>query len=250
MKTEAYEQYRSEANNWLKAARLRLLDAVLTKHAGTAGQLRILEIGAGVGQNVEVLRRFGTVDVLEIDPLGLRALREVEGINQIYDQPIPTELSGSYDVIIAFDVLEHLPDDRVATKWVASHLNPGGHFIATVPAYQWMFSDHDVALKHYRRYTRQRLVAALPPELPVRQAGYFVCLLFPLAAALRLVGKAVKLVRRSPADRTEAVRKQSSAVPALLDRLFLLELSAEVKLIGRGRALPFGLSVFCVARKS
>ncbi len=250
MKSEAYEQYRSEATNWLKAARLRLLDTILAEHAGSGGGLRILEIGAGVGQNVEVLRRYGTVDVLEIDPLGLQALREVAGIDRIYDQPIPTELDGSYDVIIAFDVLEHLPDDRVATKWVAEHLNPGGHFIATVPAYQWMFSDHDVALKHFRRYTRQRLVAALPPELPARQAGYFVCLLFPLAAAMRLAGKLVKLVRRSSAEQGEAVRKQSSAVPAVVDRLFLAELTGEVKLIGGGRALPFGLSVFCVARKS
>jgi SAM-dependent methyltransferase len=249
MKTEAYEQYRSEATNWLKAARLRLLDTILAKHAD-GRTLRILEIGAGVGQNVEVLRRYGTVDVLEIDPLGLQALREVEGINRIYDQPIPTGLDGGYDVIIAFDVLEHLPDDRVAAKWVAANLNQGGHFIATVPAYQWMFSDHDVALKHYRRYTRQRLVAALPPELRVRQAGYFVCLLFPLAAALRLVGKVAKLLRRSKTAEAEAVRKQSSSVPAAADRLFLLELTAEVKLIGGGRRLPFGLSVFCVAQKS
>jgi len=249
MKTEAYEQYRSEATNWLKAARLRLLDTILAKHAGAQPQLRILEIGAGVGQNVEVLRRYGTVDVLEIDPLGLQALREVAGINRIYDQPIPTELDGSYDVIIAFDVLEHLPDDRVATKWVAEHLTPGGHFIATVPAYQWMFSDHDVALKHFRRYTRRRLVAALPPELPAQQAGYFVCLLFPVAAAMRLAGKLVRLGRRAKAAEGEAVRKQSSAVPAVVDRLFLLELSGEVKAIGAGRAWPFGLSVFCVARK-
>ena len=249
MKTEAYEQYRSEATNWLKAARLRLLDTILAKHAGAGRALRILEIGAGVGQNVEVLRRYGTVDVLEIDPLGLQSLREVAGINRIYDQPIPTELDGSYDVIVAFDVLEHLPDDRTATKWVAEHLNPGGHFIATVTAYQWMFSDHDVALKHYRRYTRGRLVAALPAELPAQQAGYFVCLLFPVAATMRLAGKLVKLLRRSkPAD-GEAVRKQSSSVPAVADRLFRLELSGEVKLIGGGRSLPFGLSVFCVARK-
>lgn len=249
MKTEAYEQYRSEATNWLKAARLRLLDTILAKHTGSGRALRILEIGAGVGQNVEVLRRYGTVDVLEIDPLGLQALREVAGIARIYDQPIPTELEGSYDVIIAFDVLEHLPDDRVATKWVAEHLNPGGHFIATVPAYQWMFSDHDVALKHYRRYTRHRLVAALPAELPAQQAGYFVCLLFPVAATMRLAGKLVKLLRRGKAADGEAVRKQSSSVPAPVDRLFRLELSGEVKLIGAGRSLPFGLSVFCVARK-
>jgi SAM-dependent methyltransferase len=250
MKTEAYEQYRSEATNWLKAARLRLLDTILAKHTGSGRSLRLLEIGAGVGQNVEVLRRYGTVDVLEIDSLGLQSLREVAGINRIYDQPIPTELDGSYDVIIAFDVLEHLPDDRMATKWVAEHLNPGGHFIASVPAYQWMFSDHDVALKHYRRYTRRRLVAALPAELPAQQAGYFVCLLFPVAATLRLAGKLVKLVRRSKAADGEAVRKQSSSVPAVVDRLFRLELSGEVKLIGAGRTLPFGLSVFCVARKA
>jgi 2-polyprenyl-3-methyl-5-hydroxy-6-metoxy-1,4-benzoquinol methylase len=248
MKTQAYEQYRSEANNWLKAARLRLLDSILKQYAGKGKALRILEIGAGVGQNVEVLRKYGSVDVLEIDPLGLEALRTLEGVNQVFDQPIPLELDGSYDVIVAFDVLEHLEDDKVATKWVAAHLNRGGHFIATVPAYQWMFSDHDVALMHYRRYTKPQLVAAMPAELTVRKAGYFVFLLFPIAAAMRMLGKALKRVRGTKAD-GDAVRKQSASVPGVVDKVFLAELSGEVAAIRRGVSLPWGLSVFCVAEK-
>jgi len=248
MKTEAYEQYRSEANNWLKAARLRLLDTVLTKYSGTGRPLKLLEIGAGVGQNVQVLAKYGTVDVLEIDPLGLEALRELDGVNKVFDVPIPADLPGGYDVIIAFDVLEHLENDKAAAEWVASMLNPGGHFIATVPAYQWMFSDHDVALKHYRRYTRDRLVGALPSNLPSRQAGYFVCGLFPLAAGMRIVGKGKKLITRKKTD-SEAVRKQSSSVPGAVDKVFLAELDREVKAIGAGKSLPWGLSVFVVAEK-
>lgn len=249
MKAEAYLQYRSEASNWLKAARLKLLSTLLEQYGGTGHDLRILEIGAGVGQNVDELRKFGTVDVLEIDPLGLAALRELDGVNQVFDQPIPVELGRTYDAIIAFDVLEHLEDDRLATKWIAGHLNAGGHLIATVPAYQWMFSDHDVALEHYRRYTKNRLVEAMPPDMTARRAGYFVCLLFPLAAVTRTLGKLTKRLRgRSGSG--ETARKQSSSVPSVLDNILEQELTAEVKVISRGRGLPFGLSVFCVVEKN
>lgn len=180
MEREAYEQYRAEASNWLKQGRMRLLRAMLDAIPARQRPLRCLEVGAGVGQNVPVLARRGSVDVVEIDELGLAALRGMQGIRRIHDRPIPFALEETYDVVVAFDVLEHIADDRLAAAWICDHLAPGGHLIVSVPAYQWLFSDHDVALQHFRRYTRRRLVAALPAGMSVERAGYFVSLLFPL----------------------------------------------------------------------
>lgn len=250
MKDESYEQMSSEASNWLKRGRARLLRVLLRRHARAGSGLQLLEIGAGVGQNVPVLQELGEVDVLEINPLGLARLRELDGVRHVFDQPVPAPLEGPYDVIVAFDVLEHLADDRAAAAWVASLLGEGGVFVATVPAYQWLFGDHDRALDHFRRYTRSRLVAALSPDLEVRQAGYFVSLLLPLAVLMRLVGSwRGALTARRRGGATEAVRKQSAVVPGPVDALFLAELRGEVAAIGRGARLPFGLSVFAVARK-
>ena len=251
MQHESYEQMNAEASNWLKVGRGRLLRVLLDQHAPAVGGLRILEIGAGVGQNVPVLREFGEVDVLEINPLGLAALREMDGIRQVFDVPVPSVIEGEYDVVVAFDVLEHLADDREASAWVASLLVDGGVFVATVPAYQWLFSDHDRALEHYRRYTRRSLVASLPPDLPVARAGYFVSLLLPLAVSVRLVGRLAQRLR-GQGTRTDhgTSRKQSAVLPRPADAVFLAELTGEVGAIRRGFRFPFGLSVFVVARKS
>jgi SAM-dependent methyltransferase len=247
MKVEAYEQYRAESQNWLKTARMRLLRAFLADFPAAGRRLQILEVGAGVGQNVPVIAEFGVVDVVEINPLGLDGLRESGNVREIYDQPIPFELAETYDVIVAFDVLEHIEDDRGATDWIRAHLRPGGQLIATVPAYQWLFSDHDVALRHYRRYTRRRLSAIMPAGMTVKRAGYFNCVLFPLAAAMRIVGKiAGKLSGRNS---SQAVLKQSAEVPGFVDRVFLRVLSVELWAIKRGARLPYGLSVFCIAVK-
>ncbi|KQV72777.1 hypothetical protein ASC64_19195 [Nocardioides sp. Root122] len=251
MRDESYEQMSAEADNWLKVGRGHLLRTLLTEHANDRGGLQILEIGAGVGQNVPILQEFGEVDVLEINPLGLTALRKLEGVRHVFDHAIPAPLQGPYDVVIALDVLEHLADDHAAAAWVASLLSAGGVFVATVPAYQWLFGDHDRALDHYRRYTRRRLVSAMPPELEVRQAGYFVTLLFPIAVVMRLASSSRRVFksRRRGAGSNDAGRKQSAAVPARVDGLFLAELRAEAAIIGRGIRLPFGLSAFAVARK-
>ncbi len=246
MKAEAYEQYRAESSNWLKTARVRLLRAFLADVPDHGRPLRLLEIGAGVGQNVPVLAERGTVDVVEIDPLGIDALRAVAEVRTLYDKPVPFDLPETYDVIVAFDVLEHLENDREAAQWVSDHLAPAGRFIANVPAYQFLFSGHDVALKHFRRYTRKRLLAAMPEQLTVERDTYFNCVLFPLAAGMRIAGK---VSARLGGRRDEAVRKQSSEVPGIVDRVFSAILAGEVWAIRRGVTLPFGLSVFCVMRK-
>lgn len=249
MREDAYRQYQSEASNWLKSARLALLRSLLRQHAGSSRTLRILEIGAGVGQNVEVLREFGTVDVLEVDPRGIEALRVVEGVRRIFEEPIPDAAVETYDIIVAFDVLEHLEDDRAAAAWIADHLEVGGLFLATVPAYQWLFSGHDVALHHYRRYTRRQLISALEPVLAVRRSTYFVCLLFPIAALMRLLSKARAAVQARGTTGGVESSKQSSSVPGLVDGLLGRQLRAEVRMIDRGVSLPFGLSVVCVAER-
>ena len=246
MERGAYEQYQSEIGNWLKQGRIRLLRAMLAEIGDPGRTLELLEVGAGVGQNLPVLAERGAVDVVEIDELGLAELRTRSDVREIYDRPIPFDLRRTYDVIVAFDVLEHIADDREAAAWICDRLAPGGHLIASVPAYQWLFSDHDVALQHFRRYTRRRLVAALPAGMSVERAGYFVSLLFPLAAASRLAARLAGGFRSTG----HAVRKQSSAVPGPLDRLFKGLLDLEVGAFERGITAPFGLSVICLARKS
>jgi hypothetical protein len=109
----------------------------------------------------------------------------------------------------------------------------------TVPAYQFLFGPHDEALGHFRRYTVGRLLSLNRGALRCVKRGYFNALLLPLAAATRVWGR---LARR----KRQAVRKQSSSVPRLFDRLFSTVLDVENWLIRRWELFPFGLTAFAV----
>lgn len=244
MRDEVYAQYSEERDNWLKRGRLRLIEVLMRSLPRPEGEAAILEIGAGVGQNVPTLQRFGVVDVAESAPMGLAALAAVPGIRRIYDDPVPFACEARYDVVGAFDVIEHLEDDHAAVRWVAELLVPGGHFIGLVPAGPRLFSDHDLALAHFRRYSARTLRAALGPPLEVVRMGHFNTTLFPAVALPRMLRRATPgEVRASPP------RKESATVPAWLDRIFGGILAAEAALIERAPLFPYGVSLYWIARR-
>lgn len=248
MDDDAFQSYADETESWLKRGRSRLVKAMLGRHIGEPdGTMQMLEIGAGVGQNVRALARYGPVDCVEVSELGLAALRCRDDVRHIYDRPVPVALKRRYDVIGAFDVLEHLEDDSGVVRWTFDNLNPGGWFIATVPAYPWLFSWHDVALHHHRRYTHHGLIRLVEPHGILLQQGYFVSSLFPMAVATRL--RSVISYRRSHGRHRPSAKKQSGKMSGTVDRLLLSVLAGEVALIGRGFRFPAGLSAFVVARK-
>jgi SAM-dependent methyltransferase len=133
-------------------------------------------------------------------------------------------------------VIEHIPDDAASLESVARRLKPGGRFVMTVPAHQWMWSAHDVVNHHQRRYSKRalkRLVEGSP--LRLEKIGYLNSLLFPLAVADRLKAK--------------LMRSESGEValpPAPLNNALERAFAAERHLIGRV-PLPPGLSLFAVA---
>lgn len=244
MDEAAYRQYELERDNWLKSGRRELLARQIRGAMNDHGKLEILDLGSGVGQNVPALQQLGIVDVLEVNEIGLRALRSTSGIREIFDQPIPFELDRRYDVIVATDVLEHIADDKGAAKWVADRLRPGGVFFSTVPAYQFLFSEHDVALHHFRRYTATSYSSIMPAELEIERCGYFNSVLFPVAATARLANRFLSK-KKGPGQ----AEKQSSIVPSTVDAVFRSILQMEIAMIDKGLGLPFGLSVYCLARR-
>ncbi len=141
-----------------------------------------------------------------------------------------------YDLVAALDVIEHLDDDRAAIESIARRLKPGGKLLMTVPAHQWMWSAHDVANHHQRRYSHaglRRLFDGTPLRLDA--SGYFNSLLFPLAIADRIGSK---LRGKDSADVT--------LPPAWLNRPLERAFALERHAIGRV-PLPPGLSLFAVA---
>lgn len=252
MQTEAQRQLHAEASNWLNTGRSLFIKRLLERYlAAPDGALDLLEVGAGAGQNLQSLSSYGSVDALEVSETAQEILRQRPEIRSLFTHPVPdASLPRRYDALLAADVLEHIEDDRAASQWMVEQLKPGGLLILTVPAYNWLFSGHDVANEHYRRYTVGQLKATLPPDVEVCSSGYFNMTLFPLALAARGVWSLKRGLRGSATSADGVVKKQSSQVPGLVGQVFGAILALESAGIARLGGLPYGLTAYCVGRKS
>ena len=239
MERAVYEQMAElDQRHWWYRARREVLDALIARVASPPKDGALLEIGCGTGHNLSMLGRFGHVDALELDDQA-RAIAQDRLGRQVMRAPLP-ELADvaarHYDLIGAFDVIEHIADDRAAIASIASKLKPGGKLVMTVPAHPWMWSAHDVVNHHQRRYSKgalRKLIAQSP--LKLEAIGYFNSLLFPAAVAERLSSK---LRGKDDAD----LALPSAPLNFALERTFAFER----RLIGR-IPLPPGLSLFAVA---
>jgi SAM-dependent methyltransferase len=154
---------------------------------------------------------------------------------------LPDDLpAGTWDVVTAFDVLEHLDAPVEALHTLRSRLSPQGQLVVTVPAYQFLWGSNDVTSQHRRRYTRRLLVEHL------RAGGfeptfttYFNTALFPVVAAVRLAERLL----RSPGSRESDVRATGALANELLTRILASE-----RHLAAGAGLPFGVSLAAVAR--
>ncbi|RST29682.1 class I SAM-dependent methyltransferase [Sphingomonas ginkgonis] len=227
----------SDEQHWWYRARRQILAELIRREVPVNVGGRVLEIGCGTGHNLPMLAEFGSVDAIEVDEQA-RALATNRLGRPVGASPLPA-LQGvpdrSYDLIGAFDVIEHIEDDHAALANIAARLRPGGRFVLTVPAHQWMWSAHDVLNHHFRRYSKRSL-RTLIEDSPLRleKIGYFNSILFPLAAASRLAGK---LTGKEDSD--------DKVPPAPVNRLFEAIFASERHLIGR-ISLPTGVSLFAV----
>ena len=239
MERVVYEQMAElDQRHWWYRARREVIAALIRRRAPPPVDARILEVGCGTGHNLAMLGQFGVVDAVELDEEA-RAMAEKRLGKPVHSAPLP-ELAGindgAYDLIGAFDVIEHIDDDAAALASIAAKLKPGGKLVMTVPAHQWMWSAHDVVNHHKRRYSKRglrRLVGRSPLRLDA--IGYFNSLLFPIAVAER---SASRLRGKEDSD----VKLPAKPLNLALERTF----AAERHLIGRV-PLPPGLSLFAVA---
>lgn len=239
MEREIYDRMRAlEQSHWWFTARRVILDAEIERLEPGP---EILEVGCGTGGNLAMLSRFGHVQGLEPDDASRAYAASRTGV-EVKGGLLPGGLPAfdrPFDLIAAFDVIEHVEDDAGAVAALAKLLAPGGRMIATVPAYAWMWSSHDEHHHHKRRYTRAAFRRLLERAgLKVRRATYFNALLFPPIAAVRLLRI---LLRRSGGD-DDAL--PSPPVNRLLAAIFAFE-----KRLLRLTDIPFGVSILAIAER-
>lgn len=228
-----------DSKHWWYRARREVLDRLIRRVVRPKAGAKVLEIGCGTGHNLDMLARFGPVDAIELDPAA-RAVASQRLDRPVMEARLP-ELAGvgehSYDLIALLDVLEHVEDDRAALASIARRLKDGGSIIVTVPAFQWMWSAHDVVNHHHRRYSKKALKAAIREAgLTASFVGYFNSILFPLAAVGRVAGR---LTGKDDSDDKLPPRPVNAAFEALF--------GLERHMIGRLPLTP-GVSIAAVIR--
>ncbi len=228
---------------WWHRARRTIIHQLL-RHAVTGSDYLILDVGGGTGATSISLRQFGRVIATDLSPeatviargRGLEAARMDAGNLAVASQSI--------DIVVVLDVIEHLEDDRALVRELMRVLKPGGVLMATVPAYKWLWSSHDVANQHFRRYRRRELARLL------RTGGFDVEVCSYVMMSMLFPAAAYRLLERLPGRWvTEAdAEVHFTQVPPLLNSILAHVASWGGHLAGRVW-LPFGLSIAAVARR-
>jgi SAM-dependent methyltransferase len=224
--------------HWWFRGRLAVILASL-RSALPPRPVHLLELGCGTGNVLAALGQFGDAVGMETHP-DLVAAARAAGLDVRVGR-LPDDLvvpTGWAEVVLLLDVLEHLDDDAAALGTARRALREGGLLVATVPAYQWLWSAHDVALGHRRRYTARGLHRLVETAgFSVVRLSYFNTLLFPAVALTRAW-------RRWRGDTRHDLRRPAPALNRALERLFALE-----RHIVPRCALPFGGSLLILARR-
>jgi SAM-dependent methyltransferase len=233
-----------EESYWWHIGRNAIVDVQLQAITKTMRQpLRILNVGAGTGGTAPTLAAYGEVHNVDVEPKALEFLerRGIPNAKLVSGVDLPFE-ARSFDVIVAMDVLEHIDAENAALREWRRLLKDDGELLIMVPAYSWLWSAHDEALRHFRRYNRTQLRIALRlAGFEVVKRSYAISFSLPLVAGFRLFNG----LRRGD---DQPGHSSYVDLPGPINRLFTAALRAESRLL-RYISLPWGTSVMARARR-
>ncbi len=221
---------------WWYRARAALLSTFFRPFLGSPHL--VLDVGSADAPSAGWMRGDHPQVTLDLFPDGL-----VPGEGVCGSATALPFVDEAFDVVAAFDVVEHCEDDARALSELARVLAPGGRMLLSVPAYQWAWSDHDERAGHHRRYTRRRLVRLVEDAgMSVTRSTYAFGSVFPLFVAER----AARRLRRGRSAGAHRAENRLPSVTPRVDRLLMALSRVDARLLRR-KDLPFGSSVFLAA---
>ena len=240
-----------EDDHWWFATRTWAIEKWLGALPRTTG-LDILDIGCGAGNMIHHLGRYGRVKGIEVDARPVRMAQQrgydVRQADATQEIPFP---DGSFDLVTALDVIEHVDQDQHILEQAFRVLRPGGHLLVTTPAFQWLWSDNDELNAHKRRYTAGQLAQRMQAAgFKIKRVSYNFFLVFPLSAPLILWRNRThkKMNLDSHHVNIDAYQVEMEPVSPLLNAALRGAGRIEAALIGLTN-LPVGTSLVCMAQK-
>ena len=238
------EFYNSETNNFWFKVRNKIIKFFILKYVPNK-KLKILDLGCGTGFVSQAIKNMGySVDCLDIFLEAIKfCMKRNAGddyyIVNLYSMPFIEQ----YDLICAFDVIEHIDDDCKVFKNIHSALKKDGQLLITVPANKKLWSYFDIHCEHKRRYNKEELTKKIEDAgFEIIRISYFMTLLFPFIYVSRLRYKNIKDSDKNANSFNEL------SINHFLNILFYSIFNIESYLI-KYINLPFGSSLICLARK-
>jgi SAM-dependent methyltransferase len=233
-----------ERTYWWFVGTRELIYSTLVDSGWTRSAKRVLDVGCGSGIMLDKLR--STPDPTEC--LGVDIVPECAAYCRDKGHTLVCRAGaehlpfpdGYFDLLVSTDVLEHCADDVAVLGEFRRVLAPGGRLLLSVPAFEMLWSQHDVALDHYRRYRSRPLASLIAGSgFRVHRTSYFNSFLFPPLVVVRILQRLLPTRGGSP-------RAEYPAVPAWANHLLIGLCGLEARLL-RWLRLPFGTSVLVLA---
>lgn len=245
MEKSLYADYqRLEETHWWFIGRQKVISQVLQQKIIPRHIERALDVGCGTGFCTSLVTPLAdSVYGVEIADEMIQILKQKNKKLHILQGEWPNvAINQTFKLVTLFDALEHIQDDRVALKKVESVLEPGGIVVLTVPAYMFLWSEHDVISHHKRRYTKEQMRAVISEStgLTIMRLTYFNTFFFIPIVLFRLIKNALG-VRTSASD--------VFVMPKVLNSAMAWLFGLEGTLLRRMN-FPFGTSLLCIAQKN
>lgn len=240
------EYYDLERNHWWFVAREKIItnyiEKLLRDEKLQGKSLKILNIGCGPGRSSEYLSKFGEVISIEYDKFCCEFASQKTGLEIIHGSitELPFE-DESFDLVCAFDVIEHVEDDTLAVSEMKRVAKKEAILLITVPAYMSLWSHHDVINHHFRRYKLPQIKKLFTKNEDGKMiyTSYFNFFLFPPIYAFRQMSNLLKSgkKRKGSGSDFEAFK------PGMLNSFLFRIMHFERKFINSSIKLPFGVSI-------
>jgi SAM-dependent methyltransferase len=242
--------FQMEQRHFWHIGRRELILDIMRRNIPNLAKTRMLEVGCGNGSVLAFLKRNGIeVEGGDVFMEGLAFCRQRVNSVPLYQLDVMAlPFRDEFDVVGLFDVLEHIDDDTGALREIGQALKQKGMLLITVPAHQLLWSYFDVSSNHKRRYRKDELQAKLEQAgFTVKKISYYMFFLFPVLAAIRLIGNIKRHERKENNKLAIGASLEAKTIPILND-VFLASLSLE-KFLLRYFNLPFGASLVVLAER-
>jgi SAM-dependent methyltransferase len=231
---------------WYKARKIlifNLLNSIFKKYKKDR---LILNIGCGTGTELEILKKFGQTVALDNNQNAIEIVKKQKYKTILIDVEKYNFQNNYYDAICCFDLLEHLQNDHIVINNIFQSLKQNGYFFFTIPAFQFLFSSHDVAMEHYRRYNKKNILDKLfKAGFKIIKLNYWNSFLFPIIFIVRIIKKILFIFFFKKIKHQSEMKNFNKH----LNKLLFLILNLENKFIFYNLPIPFGLTIYGIAKK-